>query len=81
MNGLDGAGYAALGKTICEAIGGIVGVSLPFGRTPYHELITWVAGTQRAHPVEIFTTNYDLLIESAFERAKAPYFDGFTGGH
>ena len=38
-------------------------------------------GTQRAHPVEIFTTNYDLLIESAFERAKAPYFDGFSGGH
>lgn len=81
MHGLNGLGYAALGQAICEAIGEIVGASLPDERTPYHELISWVSGAQRAHPVEIFTTNYDLLLESAFERAKAPYFDGFTGGH
>ena len=81
MHGLDGTGYAALGKAICDAIGEIVGAKLPEGRTPYHELVSWVSGTQRAHPVEIFTTNYDLLIESAFEHAKAPYFDGFSGGH
>ena len=81
MHGLDGPGYAALGKAICEAIGAIVGARLPEGRTSYHELVSWVSGTQRAHPVEIFTTNYDLLIESAFEQAKSPYFDGFTGGY
>lgn len=81
MHGLDSVGYAELGKAICAAIGEIVGPRLPEGRTPYHELVSWVSGTQRAHAVEIFTTNYDLLIESAFERAKAPYFDGFTGGH
>lgn len=81
MHGLDGAGYAGLGRSICAAIGEIVGAKLPEGRTPYHELVSWVSGTQRAHPVEIFTTNYDLLIESAFEQAKAPYFDGFSGGH
>ena len=81
MHGLDGEAYAGLGKAICEAIGEIVGASLPSGRTPYHELVSWVSGTQRAHAVEIFTTNYDLLIEEAFELARAPYFDGFTGGH
>lgn len=81
MYGLNSQGYAGLGKSICEAIGGIVKASLPEGRTPYNELVSWVSGTQRAHPVEIFTTNYDLLIETAFERAKSPYFDGFTGGH
>ncbi|ALJ09869.1 hypothetical protein JL11_00120 [Brevundimonas sp. DS20] len=81
MHGLDGEGYAGLGKAICEAIGEIVGASLPGGRTPYHELVSWVSGTQRAHAIEIFTTNYDLLIEEAFELARAPYFDGFTGGH
>lgn len=37
-------------------------------------------GTARDHPVEIFTTNYDLLMEEALERVRAPYFDGFTGG-
>lgn len=81
VHGLDGNGYAGLAKAICEAIGGIVGAKLPEGRTPYHELVSWVSGTQRVHSVEIFTTNYDLLIETAFEQAKAPYFDGFTGGH
>ena len=34
----------------------------------------------RSHAVEIFTSNYDLLFEEAFERARAPYFDGFSGG-
>ncbi|PZN92705.1 MAG: SIR2 family protein [Hyphomicrobiales bacterium] len=81
MDGLDSAGYADLGKAICAAIGEIVGANLPKGRTPYDELVSWINGTQRAQPVEIFTTNYDLLIEQAFEAAKAPYFDGFSGGH
>lgn len=80
-NGLDGPGYGELGKVICQAIGELVGANLPSGRTPYHELVSWVSGTQRAHAVEVFTTNYDLLLEQAFELAKAPYFDGFTGGH
>lgn len=80
-NGLDGSGYGELGKVICQAIGEIVGANLPIGRTPYNELVSWISGTQRAHAVEVFTTNYDLLLEQAFELAKAPYFDGFTGGH
>ncbi|MCK4818406.1 SIR2 family protein, partial [bacterium] len=33
----------------------------------------------RDHAVEIFTTNYDLLLEEAMERARTPYFDGFSG--
>jgi len=31
--------------------------------------------------VEVFTTNYDVLIEQALEDARVPYFDGFVGGH
>ncbi|MBE0427852.1 MAG: SIR2 family protein [Nitrospirae bacterium] len=30
-------------------------------------------------PIEIFTTNYDLLMEQAFEDLRVPYFDGFAG--
>ena len=30
-------------------------------------------------PVEVFTTNYDLLMEQAFEDSRVPYFDGFAG--
>lgn len=81
VNELDGAGYKVLGRAICQAIGKLVGVSLPSTRTAYHELVGWISGTQRPHAVQVFTTNYDLLLEQAFEAAKAPYFDGFTGGH
>jgi len=30
-------------------------------------------------PLEVFTTNYDLLLERAMEAIAAPYFDGFVG--
>lgn len=81
VNGLDGTGYRLLGTRVCNAIGTVVGAKLPKDRCAYHELVTWISGTQRPHPVEIFTSNYDLLLEEAFESAKVPYFDGFTGGH
>jgi hypothetical protein len=81
VTGLDGAGYKQLGARICNVIGEIVGAKLPKDRCAYHELIGWISGTARPHPIEIFTTNYDLLLEEAFESAKTPYFDGFTGGH
>lgn len=79
--GLNGAAYGALAKTICENIGKIVGPELPLDRCGYNELIGWISGTQRQNPVEIFTTNYDLLFEDSFEQVRAPYFDGFSGGH
>ncbi|TWB27707.1 SIR2 family protein [Nitrospirillum bahiense] len=81
VNGLDSDGYKALGASICSEIGNIVGAELPLGPNPYTHLINWVSGTLRSGAVEIFTTNYDLLFEEAFERAKAPYFDGFSGGN
>ncbi|WP_303828971.1 SIR2 family NAD-dependent protein deacylase [Asticcacaulis taihuensis] len=80
IHGLNSIGYEALGKAICDEIGRIVSPDLPSERTAYQEIVSWIGGTQRSHAVEIFTTNYDLLFEEAFERAKAPYFDGFTGG-
>lgn len=81
VHDLDGSGYEALGKSICAIIGDLVKVELPPEPNPYSELIAWIGGAAREHAVEIFTTNYDLLFESAFERAKRPYFDGFSGGN
>lgn len=80
IHDLDGPGYAKLGERICEEIGTIVKVSLPPSGSAYSDIVTWIVGTARDHPVEIFTTNYDLLMEEALERVRAPYFDGFTGG-
>lgn len=79
VHDLDGPGYKKMADVICVEIGRIVQVRLPAGLTPYSELVNWITGAQRSHPVEIFTTNYDLLFEEAFERVQAPYFDGFTG--
>lgn len=79
VHNLDGAGHRTLSDAICKEIGHIVNQPLPVGTSPYTELVTWISGTDREHPVEIFTTNYDLLFEQALERARSPYFDGFTG--
>lgn len=79
VHGRDGAGFNSLAASICDQIGKTVQVSLPSGRNAYVDLVSWIAGTQRDHPIEVFTPNYDLLIEEALERQRAPYFDGFVG--
>lgn len=81
VHGYDGEEYKALAGKICASIGKIVAPALPKEPNPYTELVSWIGGTHREHPVEIFTPNYDLLIEEAFERAKLSYFDGFSGAH
>jgi len=81
VHDLDGSGYEALAERICAKIGLRVAASLPQEENPYTELVSWVGGINRDHPVEIFSPNYDLLLEEAFERALLPYFDGFSGAH
>lgn len=54
-------------------------VRLPQSLSAYSEIVHWITGAARDHPVEIFTTNYDRLFEEALEAVRAPYFDGFTG--
>jgi hypothetical protein len=39
----------------------------------------WTQQSHRTTAVEFFTTNYDLLLESAFESIGLPFFDGFVG--
>jgi len=80
VHGLDAHGYEVFGTEICAQIGKIVDARPPTNSSAYTDLVNWVIGTSREHAVEIFTTNYDLLLEETFERAHAPYFDGFTGG-
>ena len=68
-----------LEKLICKKIAEKLNVELPDNKTPYHKLAKWVNNIDRDTPIEIFTTNYDLLLEEAFESLKVPYFDGFVG--
>ena len=48
---------------------------------PHHAFGRWLARTERQHPVEIFTVNYDVLIEHALEAERIPVFDGFVGSY
>ncbi len=45
----------------------------------HDDFAKWIKNADRKFPVEIFTTNYDCLLESGLEKQKVPYFDGFIG--
>lgn len=47
----------------------------------HDDLAKWIKNADRKFPVEIFTTNYDYLLESGLEKQKVPYFDGFIGSN
>ncbi|MCW5234340.1 SIR2 family protein [Verminephrobacter eiseniae] len=79
IDGLDKTALYDLDKEICDIITKVVGVDLPESSTPYHRFATWIRDIQREHPIEIFTPNYDLLVEQALESQGVPYFDGFVG--
>lgn len=81
IDGLTKAQLADLDTAICKHTTELVSVSLPDENTPYHQLATWIGGIHRGHPVEVFTSNYDLLMEQALEQRKVPYFDGFVGSY
>ncbi len=78
VDGLTGQEAFALDASVCANIVkalDIAGADL----TPMRGLAAWVARARYRSPVELFTVNYDLLIETALEEASVPYFDGFTG--
>lgn len=51
-----------------------------FMKTLIHcDFAQWIAQATRKYAVEIFTTNYDYLIELGLEFHGVPYFDGFVG--
>jgi hypothetical protein len=79
VRGLSAANLDRLDDEICQTIHKLVDKTLPTADTPYHRVASWVDAIAREHPVEILTTNYDLLMEQAFERRGVPYFDGFAG--
>ncbi len=79
VRGLSANKLDILDKEICQIIYRVVEKDLPDSCTPYHHIAEWVDSVRRENPIEIFTTNYDLLMEQAFEDTKVPYFDGFAG--
>lgn len=78
VRGFTKENLVELEKNICNKIVEKLEVNLPDKDTPYHQLAQWIS-IDREKPIEVFTTNYDLLLEEAFEDLSIPYFDGFVG--
>jgi SIR2-like domain len=79
VRGLTAKELDSLDEAICEKIVELSQKALPTVGTPYHKLAAWIQATARTEPVEIFTPNYDTLLEQALEDNRVPYFDGFVG--
>lgn len=79
VRGLCEKDLLELEREICAKIVNKLDVNLPTGETPYHRLCKWMKSIDRKIAVELFTTNYDLLMEQALEELEVPYFDGFVG--
>lgn len=67
FGGLDHSTFVKLDRKIGDLIRSLVSARLPDQLTPYHHLASWILGIRRFVPIELFTTNYDLLLEQALE--------------
>lgn len=45
------------------------------------KFFAWLDILNREYSKEVFTTNYDLIIEKSLEASQIPYFDGFVGAY
>lgn len=81
--GLGREQLCGIESTICAAIAKTASPAedkIPKS-TPHNDFAAWVKKVNRSAPLEVFTTNYDVLFERAFETARVPVFDGFVGTH
>ena len=78
LEGLSGEKARELDRRVCRSI--VAALSIEQANLgPAVHLAAWAARTDYHWPLEVFTVNYDLLLETAFERLRLPYFDGFVG--
>lgn len=78
VRGLSLSSLAALDKRICADITKAVDREYAESDNPYLSVARFVES--RARPAtELFSTNYDLLLENALEAQRVPFFDGFVG--
>lgn len=78
--GFKGDEAGDLDRAICAAIYKRVTITPPKGFNCHADFASWLNSIERSKPVEIFSTNYDLLFERGMEIAEVPFFDGFVGG-
>lgn len=78
LEGLTRESAVALDRKVCQAIVNELCADTA-NLEPVLRLASWALRADYHWPLEVFTVNYDLLVETAFERMRVPYFDGFVG--
>lgn len=64
-------------KEIKETIFKKLSIQTPFDKLS--DLVVWLNFINGENQKEVFTLNYDLLVENALEQNSLPYFSGFIG--
>ncbi len=78
--GVCGKDAATVDGEICKAIYQIITAKEASATlTSTKRFFAWYNLLNRDYAKEIFTINYDLVIEKALEASEIPYFDGFVG--
>lgn len=77
---LTKASAAELDRKICQTIMAVIDETHA-DLSCFVRFASWAARMDYERPLEIFTINYDLLIEKGLEAVGVPYFDGFIGTH
>lgn len=71
-----------LDKKICNAIFEVIKDKEDLADvSDLRRFMAWYDSANRGFVKEIYTTNYDMLLEMALEANYTPYFDGFTGSY
>lgn len=80
--GVSGENAKLLDKEICTIIYNII-VDKESGADieKTKKFFAWLSLLNRDYSKEVFTTNYDLIIEKSLEASQIPYFDGFVGSY
>jgi hypothetical protein len=80
--GLSGKEAKALDKAICVQIYNIlIATEQKADLKQTKRFFAWLSILNPTFSKEVFTTNYDLVIERSLESGHIPYFDGFVGSY
>ncbi|MEO7978756.1 SIR2 family protein [Flavobacterium sp.] len=78
--GVSGENAKLLDKEICTIIYDIILQKESIANIDStKKFFAWLSLLNRDFSKEVFTTNYDLIIEKSLEATQIPYFDGFVG--
>ncbi|MCW3090015.1 MAG: hypothetical protein JWP81_1084 [Ferruginibacter sp.] len=80
--GVSGENARLLDKEICNTIYSIIAEKEEAANIENtKKFFAWLSLLNRDISKEVFTTNYDLIIEKSLEGSQIPYFDGFVGSY